>query len=216
MSETYDIQRIKELSDGDLALQGETMADLMEKHPAFKDQILSPGIPGPAQIREIAQEVKQSSTAAKYDQTKEPWRVAAREKLLQSIKFSCQYVVMYSAHVNNPSLLDEIGVDRAHRAPRSSGVKMPKKFDKFSVTHGKKSGTVKIHVNSWEGKASVHVQVCYGDPALEESWQTIKMSHYCHSTLTGLEPARRLYFRARLQNDAGVGPWSDVVELIIL
>lgn len=216
MSEPYDMQSIKELSDGDLALQGETMADLMEEHPAFKDQTLSPGIPGPTEIRENSHDVKQTSTAAKHDPTKEPDRAAARERMLQSIKFCCQYVVMYATHVNNPSLLDTIGVERARRAPRSSGVKMPKKFDKFTVTHGEESGTVKIHVNSWEGKASVQVQICYGDPALEESWQTIRMSHYCHFTLKGLEPARRAYFRARLQNDAGIGPWSDVVALIIL
>lgn len=216
MSEAYDIQGLKELSDGDLALHGEGMADLLEDHPAFKDQNLHPCIPGPVTIREDALQVKQTSTAARHDPSKEPERQAAREKMLQSIRFCCQYVVMYSRHANDPGLLDTIGVKRAQKASRSYGVKMPKKFNKFSVTHGQESGTVKIYVNSWVGKASVQLQICYGDPALEESWQTITISHHCHSTLKGLEPARRVYFRARLQNDAGVGPWSDVVELIIL
>ncbi|MGE5463041.1 MAG: hypothetical protein ACM3PS_06790 [Syntrophothermus sp.] len=93
---------------------------------------------------------------------------------------------------------------------------MPTKFDRFTVTHGKESGTVKIHVSSWEGKGSVDVHICYGNPESEESWQPIKMAHYCHFTVDGLEPARRAYFRARLIKDSGIAPWSDVVELIII
>ena len=216
MSDTYDTQRLKDLSDGDLALEFETMADLMEEHLAFKDQNLSPCIPGPAQIRAHALEIKQTSTAAKLDTTKEPERLAAREKAVQSAKFSCQYVVMFSTHANDPSLLDNVGVERVRKATRSTAVKIPDKFKKFTVTHGKESGTVKVYVNSWEGKGSVEVQICYGDPSLQESWQTSKLFHSCHFTMKGLEPARRTYFRVRLLNDAGVGPWSDVVELIIL
>lgn len=216
MSEPYDIQGLKELGDGDLAFQGETIADRMEDHEAFRDQNIPPCIPGPAQIRENAQQVKQTSSAARLDPSKEPERRAAREKMIQSIKFSCQYVVMYSEHTGNPGLLDTIGVDRAQRAIRNTAVKQPKSLDRFTVTHGKDSGTVKGHVSSWEGKGSVELQICYGNPGLEESWQPLKIAHYCHFTVEGLEPARRAYFRARLLRDPSVGPWSETVELIII
>ncbi|QWV97208.1 fibronectin type III domain-containing protein [Geomonas nitrogeniifigens] len=216
MSEPFDIPGLRDLSDGDLALQGEAVADLLDEHAAFKDQTLPACIPGPTQIRQDAHQVKQTSTAARLDPSKEPARQAAREKMIQSIKFSCQYVVMYSTHTNNPYLLDTVGVNRVHKAPRSTVIKLPQKFNKVKISHGDKSGAVKIYVNSWEGKGSVVVQVCYGDPSLEESWQQLKMSHYCHFTVEGLEPARRAYFRVRLMNDAGVGPWSEVMELIII
>lgn len=216
MSDMYDIQRLRELGDGDLAFHLEDMADLMEEHRAFKDQNLPPCIPGPPKVREHAQEIKQVSTAAKHDQSKGPDIIAARESSIQSVRFICHYVEMFSAHVNDPSVLDTFGVARVHKAPRNTAVRVPKKFDKFTVSHGKESGTVKIYVNSWEGKGSVEVQICYGAPSLEESWQTFKTFHYCHMTLKGLEPARRAYFRVRLHNDAGVGPWSNVVELIII
>ena len=65
MSDVYDIQGLKGLSDGDLVFHLETMADLLEEHPAFKDQILSACIPGPVKIREHSVEIKQASTAAK-------------------------------------------------------------------------------------------------------------------------------------------------------
>lgn len=216
MSEPYDINRLKDLSDGDLALQAENVADNLEDHPAFKDQTIPPCIPGPAQIRQDASQVKQASTAARLDPSKEPERQAARDKMIQSIRFSCQYVVMYATHENDPSHLDTVGVERAHRAVRNTSVKHPDKFSKVKVSHGDKSGAIKMYVNKWEGKGSVEVQICYGDPSSEDSWQLLKIGHYCHITHEGLEPARRAYFRARLLNEAGIGPWSDVVELIII
>ena len=216
MSDVYDIQGLKGLSDGDLALHFETMADLMEEHPAFKDQILSPCVPGPVKIREHSVEIKQASIAAKQDPSKEPELQDAREKGIQSVKFTCNFVVMYATHVNEPGLLDTIGMERSHRSSRSTGVKPPKRFEKFTVGHGEESGTVKIYVNKWEGKGSVEVQMCTGDPPQAESWRTIQIGHSCHMKLKGLEPAQRAYFRVRLITDAGNGPWSDVLELIII
>ncbi|MGE5463042.1 MAG: hypothetical protein ACM3PS_06795 [Syntrophothermus sp.] len=78
MSEAYDIQKLKDLSDGDLVLRAETVADLMEDHEAFKDQTIPTCIPGPDQIREVAQQVKQKSNLARQDPTKEHERQAAR------------------------------------------------------------------------------------------------------------------------------------------
>lgn len=216
MSDVYDIQRLKGLSDGDLALHFETMADLMEEHPAFKDQILSACVPGPVKIRGHSVEIKQASTAAKQDPSKEPELQDVREKAIQSAKFTCNFVVMYAAHVNDPGLLDTIGMERFHRSSRNMAVKPPKRFEKFTVAHGGESGTVKIYVNKWEGKGSVEVQMCTGDPSQAESWRTIQICHSCHIKLKGLEPAQRAYFRARLITDAGNGPWSDVLELIII
>lgn len=216
MSDVHDIQRLKGLSDGDLALHFETMADLMEEHPAFKDQILSPCIPGPAKIREHAVEIKHASIAAKLDPSKEPELQEVRERGIQSAKFTCDFVVMHATHANDPGQMDTIGVERSHRAPRSTAAKPPKRFEKFTVGHGEESGTVKIYVNKWEGKGSVEVQICTGDPSQADSWRTIQIAHSCHIKLKGLEPAQRAYFRVRLINDAGNGPWSDALELIII
>lgn len=216
MSEPFDYTSLKDLSDGDLALQLENTADLMENNVAFNEGNRSSCVPGPDALRSLAVEIKHIANAVRHDPSKEQERGSARERAVQSIKFSCQHLVMYSVHVNEPGLLDTIGVNRAQRTPRAGSLKIPRKLDKFSVSHAKKSGGVKIYVNSWEGKASVDTQVCYDDPAQESSWQPLKLSHYCHFTAEGLEPARRAYFRARLINDAGTGPWSNVVELIIL
>ncbi len=217
MSEIFDIPGLKDLSDGELAVQAENVADHLEEHEAYKETSRPDCIPGPGQIREQAQEVKRTSQAARQDPSKEPENQAAREKVIQSIRFSCQYVVMYSTHTNKPSLLDNVGVEKFQKTHRSTGVKVPDKpFKKFKVTHGEKSGSVKITVNSWDGKGSVQVHICYGDPTQEDAWQPLQQSHYCHFTRDGLEPARRAYFRARLLNDAGIGPWTDTVELIII
>ncbi|WP_136526184.1 fibronectin type III domain-containing protein [Geomonas ferrireducens] len=215
MSETHDIQSLKELSDGDLALRAENIADIMDGHGAFQEP-RSRWAPTGDQLREEAQLVKQASHAARLDPTKESERVAAREKLIQTIRYCCQCIVMYATYTKDPGELDTIGVDRTHKTPRNWALKIPEKFHRFKATHGKESGSVKFHVNSWEGKASVELQFTYGPPDQESSWQRLMVSNYCHFTHNGLEAARRAFFRSRLINNAGIGPWSDVVELIIL
>lgn len=215
MTELFNIQGLRELSDGDLALRADNIADIMDGHNAFKEP-RSVWAPTPHRVREEAQQVKLASHAARLDPTKEPERMAAREKLIQTLRYCCQCIAMYATYTNDPGQLDTIGMDRAQKPVRSWAAKMPQKFRQFNVSHGKKSGAVKFHVNGWEGKGSVEVQFCYGDPTREDAWAPLKISNYCYFSHEGLEPARRAYFRSRLQNSAGVGPWSDVVELIIL
>ena len=216
MTEELDIQELHSSSDGDLALFLENMAGCMDEHPAYKGQNVPDCVPQGHHMRAHSAEVKQIATAVKQDPSREPERIPIRERAYRSVKFAWQYVVMYATHVNEPKLLDTLGVKRVRRAPRNMTVKKPVSLHKFTVAHGKDSGTVKVHVNSWEGKGSVELQICYSDPAQEASWQALRMSHYCHFIVDGLEPARRAYFRARFVNDAGVSAWSEVVELIII
>ncbi len=217
MSDVFNIQTLKNYSDGDLAVHLENMADLLDAHLAFQDANRSPCVPGGNELRVHSAEIKVTSIAAKQDPTKGPARDAAREKALQSVTFCCQHAVMFATHVNDPSHLDTIGMERAKKPTRNTKPVLPKQFEKFLVTHfPEESGAVKIHVNNWDGKGSVDVQICYGDPSREDSWSTVKIGHSCVFSIHQLESARRAFFRARLLNDAGVAPWSKVVELIIL
>lgn len=207
---------LRDLSDGDLALYVETLADLYDDHPAYKDQTLHPCIIGPEHLRGHSVNLRHLSLAAKLDESKEPERQQVREKIIQEVIFSKQFVVMYAAHENDPGLLENIVEHRQ----RNYSKEMPKKPGipkKCSVKHNQGvSGSVIVAVNAWEGKGSVELQVCQGDPANEASWRTVNIFHSCRMVVDGLEPATRCYFRVRLRNDAGNGPWSEVIELIIL
>jgi len=216
--DVYVISRLRDLSDGDLALQLEIMADILEDHRAYKGQDLPPCIPGPPNFREHSVELKHASAAAQLDENAEPGRIAAvRENSIQDLTFSIQYVVMFSTHEKDPTLLDKLGLETRHRSFTKETLRVPDKPTKFSVKHNTgSSGSVNASTNSWEGKGSVELQICEGDPADEASWRTLNIFHSCRMRVDGLEPARRCYFRARLRNDAGNGPWSDVVGLIIL
>lgn len=213
----FNLAHLKDLSDGDLALQVDTMADLFDGHPAYKDQTLPPWIVGPAQLRAHSVDLRHLSPAAKHDESKEAERQQVREKVVQAITFSSQYVVMFAAHENDSSHLENIGLEPRHRNYNKEAPKKPGMTKKFVVKHNQGvSGSVIASVNAWEGKGSVELQVCEGDPANEASWRTINIFHSCRMMVDGLEPATRCHFRARLRNDAGNGPWSEVVELIIL
>ena len=214
--EAFVTHHLKDLSDGDLALQLETMADIFEDHRAYRGLNLPPCIPGPTHLREHSVDVKHAAAAAKLDQSKEAERLLAREKGVQAITFASQYVVMFSAHEQDPTLLENIGLETRHRSYSKESLKIPEKPSKFIVKHTGVSGSITASVNRWEGKGSVELQICEGDPADETSWRTLDIFHSCRMRANGLEPAKRVYFRARLQNDRGKGPWSEVVELIIL
>lgn len=103
-----------------------------------------------------------------------------------------------------------------HRVYTKEQPRKPEKFKKFSAKHGRVSGSVHFYTNGWEGKGSAEVQICEGNPADEASWRMLNIFHTCRMRQDGLESAKRCYFRGRLRNDAGNGPWSEVVELIIL
>lgn len=216
-NEYYSMRSGRELSDGDLALELETMANVLEDHPAYKGQVIPGWIPDPPALRRHASLVKSASAAAKQDSQKAKERDQVRESGIEAMLFSKQYVVMYSSHHKVPSPLEGIGLKEIHRGyNKHHVVNVPARTSKFKVVHGKESGSINAYVNRWEGKGRVELQICEGDPSVEEAWRTLRVSHVCKIAIEGLEPARRCHFRARYQNDAGNGPWSEVQELIIL
>jgi len=216
-SEMFVTSHLKDLSDGDLALQLEMSGDILEDHQAYKGQDLPPWIQRPIDLREHAVELKHASAAAKQEESKvSPRLIAAREKGIQGLMFAYQYVVMFSAHANDPTLLDNLGLETRHRSYAREALRKPEKPLKFIVKHTDSSGSIYAFVNRWEGKGSVELQICEGDPADEASWRTLNIFHSCRMRANGLEPAKRCYFRARILNNAGKSPWSEVVELIIL
>jgi len=216
-NDMFVTSHLKDLSDGDLALQLEMSADIFEDHQAYKGKDLPPWIIGAADLRAYAVELKHASAAAKQEEGKvSPRLIAAREKGIQGLMFAYQYVVMFSAHENDPTLLDNIGLETRHRSYSKEPIREPEKLSKFIVKHTGVSGSINASVANWEGKGSVELQICERNPADEASWRTLNIFHSCRMRVDGLEAAKRCYFRVRLRNDAGTGPWSEVFELIIL
>jgi len=211
-NEIFVTSHLKDLSDGDLALQLEMSGDILEDHQAYKGKDLPPWIVGAAHLRGHAVELKHASAAAKQEENKvSPRLVAAREKGIQGLMFAYQYVVMFAAHANDPTLLDNIGLETRHRSYARGALRKPEKPVKFMVKHTDSSGSIYAFVNSWEGKGSVELQICEGDPADEASWRTLNIFHSCRMRASGLEPAKRCYFRARILNNAGKSPWSEIL-----
>ena len=214
-NDPFDIIRLRDEGDGDLAFQLETTAGLLDDHPAYRNQNHPPWVVGPTHLRECAVELKQASVAAKHDNSKEPERLLARDNAIQSLTFTGQFVFMFSVHAKDPTVL-EIGLDLRHRSFTKDPPTRPEKPSKFTVKHTGVSGCIYASINAWEGKGSVELQICEGDPADEAAWRILDIFHSCRMRASGLEPASKCHFRARIQNDAGKGPWSEVVDLIIL
>ena len=211
----FDIARLRDEGDGDLALQLETTAGLLDDHPVYKDQNHPSWLTGPGRLRECAANLKHASVAAKQDDSKEPERLVARDTAIQQITFAGQVIAMFSVHENDPSHL-QIGLDLKHRNYSKEPPRKPEKKPNLQVKHTGVSGSLYASVNTWEGRGSVELQICDGDPKDEASWRVVNIFHSCRMRVEDLEPAKRIYFRARYRNDVGIGPWSEVVEIIVL
>lgn len=222
MAKMHDMVRLpdlaisfKGLSDGDFILKLRHLAPLFESHPAYRHDGLPPWIHGGPHFREHADLMTEALEVAANDKTLEPAVAAARERAVKSIQYAVQYVVMYSDHQQDPTPMGTLGLEFKQKA-YGKNKNVPGKPTKYSVKNGKDSGDIIIQINNGFGsKGSVEVQMTTGDPADEGSWRLL--GHYlkCKIEVSGLEPVKKYYFRARFQNTAGYGPWSDVVVLVV-
>lgn len=213
---SYTLQMsFKDDTDGDLIIRLRHMASLFDNLAAYKVEI-PPWIPGGKQFREHADRLEEVVNLPGSDKTKDEERMAVREKSVRTVNYAVQYVTMYSDHHNDPTLLENLGLEVRQRS-YSRDRKLPGKVDKFNVKDdSENTGAIIVHVNNGIGKkGSIELQITEGDPADEASWRTIDYYFTCKIDVKGLEPVKRYHLRARFKNAAGNGPWSDVAKVVV-
>jgi hypothetical protein len=82
----------------------------------------------------------------------------------------------------------------------------------FAVKQGRISGSVVLLARAVARKASYEWQ--YSTEA--ESWTNAEATLRVTTTLFGLTPGTRYFFRFRAQTNEGMGDWSRVISLIVL
>ena len=205
----------KFLSDGDFILKLNSLADVCDGHPAYKGGVPE-CIPGGPQFRECAEQLTHAVAAAERDKAKEGEKVAVRAKGERKITHAAQFLVMYSYHNDDPTLLHNVGLELKHKAHSSGSKALPKKPSKFRVTNGKVSGGIVALSNNGFGKGSIELQITDGDPTDEARWRTLDFFYGCKMEVNGLEPVKKYHFRSRFRNAAGYGPWSEIVVLVVI
>lgn len=205
------------LSSGDYILRMSIIADKLEAHPAFPE--FPEHVPGPARLRELVEQFKKAlDAAANGDRQKIAEKKAIRAEGEQAQTITAYHVTMISIHRKDPTVLLNTGWELRHRAAWGKGASnsIPEAPSKFIVKHGATPGTIAASVNRAHGTASIELQATEGDPSIDSSWTLLGMFLQCRMEVKNLEPAKRYHFRARFHAAGTKGPWSQIVNLIVI
>jgi len=205
---------VSDLSDGDLILKFRDFGRRCGEHLAFKED--APAcVPGPAHYMELADDMTLVLEGGLDGKQKEADALAIREKGVRFMTFSTQYIVMFSHHHNDPTMLTTLGMElksRTHKkAPQSAVPPRPE----LSVKDDSESGTVSVTVNNRPRKGSIELQVTEGSPYDEASYRRVGNFYECRFKAKGLEPVKKCHFRCRFDAPAGPGPWSEIVTVVV-
>jgi hypothetical protein len=215
-----ELSRITGLSINDLIIKLGTVADLVEAHEGYQDK-LPEEVPGPPRFRTLAQQLHQADQAA----VNKDRAMLAKCKEIQlesiiSLQLFGQFAIMRAVSRKDMSYLDNIGIDRKKpsTAIKRSGFQGPIGTPEvFTVKHGRNSGTLSFKIGSVKWAAHYDVYVCYGDPNDEASWKLAATFVNTRNTqITGLEPGKVPQFKVQCLGPEGLGPFSNIIKIMVL
>ena len=199
----------------DFIVEMQHAADKQETHEAFQGQ-LPEYVTKAARLREIADELGKARDAAAggdRDRSAEKKALLAAGQL--ALSMNANHITMLSLARNNPGLLANCGYELKQKSSNKS-VNLLDFAPEVFAKHGNVSGALVVMAKRAKSSANIELQVTDQDPTIEASWRSLGMYNRSRIELKGLEPAKKLYFRARYHEDGNVGNWSSPVCIIVL
>lgn len=209
-------------SINDFIAEVNIIADKTEKHSALKD---FPEYFTPAEkLREKAALLVQLRDAsANGDREKKAEKQAVWEETKLALIMNAQHITMLSLHRNDPSILLNTGFNlkkHSGKPTSASSTDLLAETPGLSLKYvkspsGPVPGSFTVHITRARNKASTELQMS-DNPSDESSWNSQGMYAKARIDYKGQQSEKRLYFRARYHHDGGVGPWSQVVNILVL
>ena len=192
------------------------IAGKQEVHPAFQGVI--PEYVTPAlTLRRMADELGVArDAAAGHDRYKVAAKKALWEAIQKALTINAAHVTLLSISRNDPSLLDDSGYDHKQKNSNKSGPSLLDLFPEIFAKHTKTSGTIMVQLKRVTSRASVELQMSEHNPADESSYIGLGIFTKSRIYRKGLQPATKLYFRARYHEEGETGPWSQVVGIVVI
>jgi len=204
------------LSINDFIVNVHHIADQLENHVAFRDALPEYVTKSP-RLRELADELgKARDAAAGGDRD----RAAEKKVLLAAgqlaLAMNAHHIVMLSLSRNDPGILANCGYDPKQKSSGRQVVNLLDLSPEVFTKHGGVPGTVIVLAKRTRQNASTELQMTDQDPSVETSWNSQGIYAKSRIELKGLEPAKRLHFRARYHQEGSAGRWSSRVSIIVL
>ena len=210
------VTNLRGLAPTDFIFKVENFTYALEAHPVFS---LSPEhVPGFATIRDWLAQYKVAVVEAEKGGTdRKAQRDDLREKIQQGVEIQGQHMVMVALHRKDMSLLDTVGLDQKHHSyPKNTRVWNPSDLPRITVSRGHETRTALVTVSKINGAPGIQLQHSTGDPADESSYIDLGPFPDHRIRLADLETLKNHHFRARYIRGTVVGPWSQIVSVVII
>jgi hypothetical protein len=137
------------------------------------------------------------------------------DRRLVNRRFSAFAALVQLAALEDPDLPARLSLDSKERA--SSPTPALTAPGNFKVWHGEAHGTMHAKCSSVKTAKSFLMEICEGDPTIEENWKFGAVSSTCTAIfIEGLVPGRVYSFRVRAIRSSGPGPWSSYITLMAI
>lgn len=210
-------------SINDFIVRVNTIADKTETHAALKDY--PEYYSGPDKLRAKAALLGQLRDAsANGDRGKKAEKMAVWEETKLAVVMNGHHITMLSLYRNDPSILLNTGFDlkqkHSGKSTSASSTDLLAETPGLALKYlqsgsGPVAGAFTVHITRAKNKASTELQMS-DNPSDESSWNSQGIYAKARIDYKGQQSEKRLYFRARYHHDGGVGPWSQVVNILVL
>ncbi|MBJ6752070.1 hypothetical protein [Geomonas anaerohicana] len=195
-------------------------AERMDAHAVIKEgapEYFSDG----QRLREIAANLRQlRDSAATGNREAKAKKLEVWEEGKLAVAMNVQHITMLSLHRKDPTILQETGLELKQKQHiMKTSLNLLTEIPVVTVKHvkspsGPVPGAVTVIITRPKN-APCELQMST-DPSNEGSWGGQGIHQKVRIQYQGLEPASRVYFRARLHVDGKTGPWSQVATIIVL
>jgi len=204
------------LSINDFIVNVHHIADKLENHLAFSDALPEYVTKSP-RLRELADELgkaRDAAAAGDRDRNAEKKALLAAGQLALSL--NANHIVMLSLSRNDPGILANCGYEPKKKGSGKPAANLLDLTPDVFVKHLGVSGAIIVLAKRIKKTASTELQMTDQDPTVETSWNSQGIYTKSRIEFKGLEPAKRLHFRARYHGDGSTGRWSSPVSIIVL
>jgi hypothetical protein len=191
-------------------------ADKAETHIAFQGEVpcyvsKAPKLRQMADSLDLARDAAASGDRFKIKELKNLIAVGR-----MALEMNAQHIVLLSLAKNDRSILVDCGYELKEKRSNKSVPNLLNHSPQLFVKHGSASGRIIIRIKRIKKYTSVELQMTEQDPTIETSWSGRGIHTKSRFEQKGLEPATKIYFRARYHVDGGIGRWSSPIGIIVL
>lgn len=211
VDDELDINSFIHLTNPELIISVKALSASLTNNPHFPDDKWPEEVPKPLQLDGQCDVLAGAITSANVRPQE---RDKIRGGVLQSVKFTLQYVKMRAAWLQEPAVIKTVNAAIKHK---KSVIRAKAVEGHLALSRGE-PGSGSIFVKTAIPKLAETFEIQYSllDPPTEESWVVAKrVGSGTRFEIKNLPPGSRPLLRGRAHYENGPGDWTPVVSIVV-